>query len=43
MDICRGGGTGRREGLKSLCQPTDVWVRVPPPAQNTLSGWRGVA
>ena len=33
MELSRGGGIGRREGLKSPCQPTDVGVRVPPSAQ----------
>ena len=32
MELSRGGGTGRREGLKSPCQSTDVGVRVPPSA-----------
>ena len=28
----RGGGTGRRTGLKILDRESDVWVRFPPPA-----------
>ena len=29
---CRGGGTGRRTGLKILGPARGVWVRFPPPA-----------
>ena len=30
--LCRGGGTGRRTGLKILGPARGVWVRCPPPA-----------
>ena len=33
LNVCGGGGIGRRDGLKSHC-PKGLWVRIPPAALN---------
>src|SRR5215475_5974752 len=37
IQACRGGGTGRRTGLKILGPERGVWVRFPSPAQWNLA------